>query len=587
MRCLVALICAVFTSAVVDAADVDLRDWVFLKEGVKAKVDDREIDPEPMFVPGIVHAIDNDRLWVAQGWVNRSDVMSLDEAKKFFDDQIVSMPENAQGWRRRGLVHSVKKDYAAAHRDLIEAVRLDPANAIFLCDRADVRVDRGEFMLALADCNDALRLDPKCVLAYCIRGVNWARQSEYDKAIDDLSEAIRLNSTIGYLFQWRSLVWSWKGLQDLAISDLNRAIECDPKDASNYSARGTCWYWKRQYRDAISDFERAISLAPNFTDGYQGVAWILSTCPFNEFRDGTRAVVHAKKACELSMWLDPFCIQSLAAAYAEAGDWDEAIVMAKRYIALAIKNPSLRDGKYELELYEKGIPYHEALTVWETLQFHFWKVMAVALLTVWLCVVGWIIVRRRRAMRLVRRLDQAGRATLEAINVDGERLGPFLLDQLRIMPRLKNLSLVDTDLTDDGLKDLEGLSSLLVLNLARTRIGDDGLQHLRGLPNLRRIDLSDTLVTGQGLRHLSDLAGLQDLTLSRTHVCDAGLIELNRCRGLRQLDLTGTEITDAGLEHLQGLTSLMELWLGDTKTTPVGRAQLRQALPECRVEPRP
>jgi Flp pilus assembly protein TadD len=76
---------------------------------------------------------------------------------------------------------------------------------------------------------------------------------------------------------------------------------------------------------ALADFDEAIRLAPNDSEAYRARAWIWATCPDANHRDGQRAVRSARTACELSGWKDARCLGTLAAAYAEPGDYDSAV----------------------------------------------------------------------------------------------------------------------------------------------------------------------------------------------------------------------------------------------------------------------
>src|SRR5213595_2813860 len=73
-----------------------------------------------------------------------------------------------------------------------------------------------------------------------------------------------------------------------------------------------------EYDKAIADYDEAIRLDPKYALPYNGFAWLLGTCPQVSFRDGKKAINYAIKAWELSK--DPAFLDTLAAAYAEAGD---------------------------------------------------------------------------------------------------------------------------------------------------------------------------------------------------------------------------------------------------------------------------
>ncbi len=90
------------------------------------------------------------------------------------------------------------------------------------------------------------------------------------------------------------------------------------------------------------------------------------------------------------------------------------------------------------------------------------------------------------------------------------------------------LILGGTKITDDGLKNLVGLTRLNALWLADTKITDDGLKHLRMLRNMRWLDLHGTKIQGPGLQHLDGLIMLRRLELTSTAVKETGINRLLR-----------------------------------------------------------
>jgi len=167
----------------------------------------------------------------------------------------------------------------------------------------------------------------------------------------------------------------------------------------------------------------------------------------------------------------------------------------------------------------------------------------------------------------------------------GQQITDTELKHLKRLTNLQSLILDETRITDAGLVHLNGLTKLEFLSLDDTRITDAGLMHLRGLTKLQFLSLWNAQITDTGLAHLNGMNNLEILVLKGARVSGNGLEHLKALVNLRDLDLRCTHVTDAGLEHLTSLTNLKTLDLNHTETTPEGRAILRKALPDCRIEP--
>lgn len=134
--------------------------------------------------------------------------------------------------------------------------------------------------------------------------------------------------------------------------------------------------------------------------------------------------------------------------------------------------------------------------------------------------------------------------------------------------------------SQDGLRKVDATDSDGPESLAL----DGELAVLKELGQLVSLHLGGTDVTDEGLVHLAGLTALKRLHLEKTRVSDAGLAHLASLESLSYLNLYQTGVTDAGLAHLEGLKNLKSLYLWQTKVTPEGAEKLSQALPECHID---
>ncbi|QTA90303.1 SPOR domain-containing protein [Desulfonema magnum] len=194
---------------------------------------------------------------------------------------------------------------------------------------------------AIAAFSITIEIIPDDFEAYHNRGVAWFYKKDYDKAIADYSKALEINPNYAEAYYSRGGAWFHKGDYDRAIADCTRALEINPNDFEAYNNRGAVWFCKGEYDKAIDDHNKSLKINPNYADAYQQIAWTLATCPDVRYRNGPRAVELAKKAVEIHS--EPNFLDTLAAAYAETGNFENAITTQKNAIAL-----SDSEGKIEV-----------------------------------------------------------------------------------------------------------------------------------------------------------------------------------------------------------------------------------------------
>jgi tetratricopeptide (TPR) repeat protein len=148
-------------------------------------------------------------------------------------------------------------------------------------------------------------------------------------------------------------------LPSLELADCSVALPVDPWYAATYINRGNSWWTKKEYERALADYSVALQLDPGQADAYNNRAWLWATCPDAKYRDGKQAVASATRACELSGWKEADHIGTLAAASAEAGDFDAAVKWQSQANGLYADAGDAKKGEERLRLYQEKRPYRE------------------------------------------------------------------------------------------------------------------------------------------------------------------------------------------------------------------------------------
>ena len=90
---------------------------------------------------------------------------------------------------------------------------------------------------------------------------------------------------------------------------------------------------------------------------YNNLAWLYATCPEARFRNGGKALELARKACDTAQTPAWYLQGTLAAAYAEVGDFPNAVKSQEKSLALAVKESDKQEAQKALDLYKAGKPY--------------------------------------------------------------------------------------------------------------------------------------------------------------------------------------------------------------------------------------
>jgi Flp pilus assembly protein TadD len=198
---------------------------------------------------------------------------------------------------------------------------------------------------------------PGSAVAHNSLAVALKDKGDRDGSDAEVREALRLDPKYAYPHNNLGLVLRRKGDLDGALAEFREAIRLDPKLAAARNNLGLTLKEKGDLDGALAAFHEALRIDPNSADAHNNLAWELAWGP-DGVRDGKQAVAHATRACELSGWARPNCLDTLAAAYAAAGDFDRAVEYQQK--ALSFPDFEKEDGKggrERLRLYMQRKPF--------------------------------------------------------------------------------------------------------------------------------------------------------------------------------------------------------------------------------------
>jgi tetratricopeptide (TPR) repeat protein len=302
-----------------------------------------------------------------------SELDRLDEAISVLNQTIEKQPENARLLSLRARLFldqsrgkstdETKQLLDKAVSDADAALKLDPQDIEALIVRATILSDRKQAEDALKDINKVLELQPNLIRGLWIRSLIQASQENYAEAIKDVQLlADNAPENPAFKLQLAALLNASKEPRK-AIEIYEQVLRVDPENSSALRGRGDAYLSLGDHKNAIKDYTEALAFEPEDDGILNNLAWVLATSPVDELRDGKKAVELATKACEVTEFSQPHILSTLASAYAEVGDFENAIKYCKDGLAKS-DNPKQQESMTkELKSYEEKKPWRELESV--------------------------------------------------------------------------------------------------------------------------------------------------------------------------------------------------------------------------------
>jgi tetratricopeptide (TPR) repeat protein len=272
-----------------------------------------------------------------------------------------------------------KPDYAAAHYNLASllagigrtgeaiqryqtALRLRPDYVDAHINLANVLFQVGRLPEAIAHYREVLRLTPDSPEAHYNLANALIKATRTSEAIEQFQETLRLKPDYADAHNNLGLALAGIGKTDEAVAHYRQAVRWKPGFAAAYFNLATILAAIGRTKEAIEHYHQFLQLMPDSVNALNNLAWLLATREPAEGGDPDRAVRLAQRARELSGQENAQCLDTLAAAYAAASRFEDAVLTAERAVQLAAsagETTLMKNIQRRLELYRSGRAYRE------------------------------------------------------------------------------------------------------------------------------------------------------------------------------------------------------------------------------------
>ncbi len=221
---------------------------------------------------------------------------------------------------------------------------------------------KGQVDEAIFYCDKAVRMQPNDPDAQVAFANALFQKKRIDDAIVHYQKAVAIRPDYFLARYGLSHALLERGALDTAIEHSRAALLIQPNNADCHTVLAVALDEKGQSAEAIEHYEKALEISPQSVYALNNLAWLLATSPNAPLRNGAKAIQLAELADQLTGGANALVLRTLAAAYAEGGQFGKAIENAQAAMKLQQSqgNGSLAtELQQDIALYELGLPYRE------------------------------------------------------------------------------------------------------------------------------------------------------------------------------------------------------------------------------------
>jgi tetratricopeptide (TPR) repeat protein len=282
---------------------------------------------------------------------------NLELAITDFNAAISLDPKDAETYEARGMAEAAGNKLDESLASFSKAIELEPNSPAALTHRARIRAMKSDVPGALADVEQAMKLRPSSQ-ALLLHASLLAASGKFEQALGELNVLRQVMPDSPDVLMQVAAVHQAARQPEKAIEAYSHLLGVEPHNPAALRGRADMFLNQGKQAEAIADYEEALKVDGKNSGVLNNLAWVLATSPNDELRDGKRAIDLAKQACEVTEYKQAHIISTLAAAYAESGDWENAVTWSQKAVDLGDEQTKTQLAK-ELESYQQKKPWRE------------------------------------------------------------------------------------------------------------------------------------------------------------------------------------------------------------------------------------
>jgi len=261
-----------------------------------------------------------------------------------------------------GIVLAQKNEIDEAIAHYRKTLEMSPDFADADYNLGNALLQKGEIDAAILHCQRAVTIQPNDPEAQVALGNALFQKGSIDESIVHYQRALAIRPYYVTAHYNLSSAYLKKGEIEQTIIHCQAALSIEPEHADAHSNLATALLRKGEIGNAIEQYEKTLKIARRSVPALNNLAWIFATYSDPAFRDGTKALELAEEANEFSGRSNPIILRTLAAAYANAGQFSRAVEVAQLALSLTDRQSPLATAlQQEIAGYRAGLPHRESV----------------------------------------------------------------------------------------------------------------------------------------------------------------------------------------------------------------------------------